>query len=71
MDSVLLEVLRKEPHQIEVAFARMFSALPVPLIMRFLDEESHILDDLRLAASLPPAPYLRALARIVAGRRAG
>jgi hypothetical protein len=31
-------------------------------VLRFLDEDTGVRDDLRLIASLPPAPYLRALA---------
>jgi lycopene beta-cyclase len=65
MDAVLLEVLDQDSSQLELAFARMFSALPPALVLRFLDEESRLVEDLRLALSLPPAPYLRAVSRAV------
>jgi hypothetical protein len=38
-------------------------------VLRFLDEDTGPLDDLRLIATLPPLPYLRSVARLaLAGR---
>ncbi len=62
LDAVLLDVLDHDPAQLELAFARLFSANPVERVMCFLDERSRTLDDLKLIASLPPMPYLRAVA---------
>jgi lycopene beta-cyclase len=61
LDAVLLRVLDRDPAQLETAFARLFTAHPAERILRFLDERSPPPDDLRIVASLPPAPYLRAL----------
>jgi len=63
LDAVLLDVLDREPAQLERAFARLFAANPAERVLRFLDEDSRARDDLRLIASLPPLPYLRAVAR--------
>lgn len=62
LDAVLLDVLHREPPQLELAFARLFRANPAERVLRFLDEDTGVPDELRLIASLPPAPYLRALA---------
>ncbi|MEU7872929.1 lycopene cyclase family protein [Dactylosporangium sp. NPDC049140] len=62
LDTVLLRVLDRDPDQLETAFARLFAASPADRVLRFLDEQSSLRDDLRIVASLPPAPYLRALA---------
>lgn len=62
LDAVLLDVLDREPAQLERAFARLFSANPAERLLRFLDEDSNLRDELRLVISLPPAPYLRAMA---------
>jgi hypothetical protein len=45
-----------------VAFARLFARNPAERVLSFLDETSTIGDDLRIMASLPPGPFLRALA---------
>jgi lycopene beta-cyclase len=60
LDAVLLDVLDADPARLELAFARLFSAFPAEFVLRFLDEDSGVRDDLRLMASLPPLPYLRA-----------
>jgi lycopene beta-cyclase len=70
LDAVLLEVLDRDPGQLERAFARLFFANPAERVLRFLDEETRVPDELRLVASLPPGPYLRALPPL-ALRRAG
>jgi lycopene beta-cyclase len=60
LDAVLLEVLRRDPVQLELAFARLFRANPAGRVLRFLDEDTRVGDDLRLIGALPPVPYLRA-----------
>ena len=62
LDAALLEVLYRDPTQLERSFARLFKANGVPRVLRFLDEQSSVPADLRLMASMPPVPYLRALA---------
>jgi lycopene beta-cyclase len=61
LDAVLLDVLRREPARLEEAFARLFTANPAERVLRFLDEDTRVPDEARLIATLPPAPYLRAL----------
>jgi lycopene beta-cyclase len=67
LDAVLLDVLDRNPVTLETAFARLFAANPAERVLRFLDEDTGPRDELRLIASLPPAPYLRALARRMRG----
>jgi lycopene beta-cyclase len=69
LDAVLLDVLDRDPPQLELAFDRLFEANPADRVLRFLDEDSSPMDVLRLMASLPPAPYLRALALLHCGPR--
>jgi lycopene beta-cyclase len=59
---VLLEVLDRDPAELERAFTRLFLANPAERVLRFLDEDTGIADELRLIATLSPAPYLRAAA---------
>jgi len=60
LDAILLEVLDRDPTQLELAFRQLFLAGPPERALRFLDEDTQLLDEVRLAATLPPAPYLRA-----------
>jgi lycopene beta-cyclase len=66
LDAVLLEVLDRDPSRLEETFARLFAANPVDRVLRFLDEDTSVGDELRLIASLPPAPFLRASAATLA-----
>jgi lycopene beta-cyclase len=68
LDALLLDVLAHDPAQLELAFARLFAANPPDRVLGFLDEASRLDQDLRLMASLPPLPYLRALARRATSR---
>jgi lycopene beta-cyclase len=61
LDALLLDVLDHDPAQLERAFDRLFAANPTERVLRFLDEDTGVPDELRLIASLPPKPYLRAL----------
>ena len=71
LDAILLDVFDRDPAQLEAAFAALFAANPAERILRFLDEDTRPDEELRLAASMPPAPYLRALvSRVSPGRRA-
>ena len=57
------DVLDRQPAQLERAFTLLFTANPVERVLRLLDEDSNLRDDLRLIGSLPPGPYLLAAAR--------
>jgi lycopene beta-cyclase len=61
LDAVLLDVLERDPAELERAFARLFTANPPERVLRFLDEDTGPADEVRLIASLPPAPYVGAL----------
>jgi lycopene beta-cyclase len=61
LDRVMLRVLDRDPAALEVAFARLFGGRSAEPVLRFLDEDTGPLDELRLIRSLPPGPYLRAL----------
>ncbi|GAA1038203.1 lycopene cyclase family protein [Virgisporangium ochraceum] len=63
LDSVLLDVLDRDPHQIERTFARLFLGNPADRVLRFLDECSPPGEQLRLIATMPKAPYVRSVAR--------
>jgi lycopene beta-cyclase len=65
LDAILLDLLDRDPAQLEPSFARLFAAEPARLL-RFLDEEGSLAGDARLIAGLSPGPYLRAAVTRVA-----
>jgi lycopene beta-cyclase len=69
LDAVLLDVLRTEPDRLERAFFRLFARNPGDRVLRFLDEDTSLAEEALLVATLPPAPFLRAMARRLGHRQ--
>jgi lycopene beta-cyclase len=67
-DALMLDVFARQPLQASLALERLFSRNPASRVLRFLDEETSLLEDVQVLATLPPAPFLRALLRRVARR---
>jgi lycopene beta-cyclase len=61
LDAVLLEVLDRDPDQLQVAFGRLFRRHPAERVLAFLDEDTTLGDELALISSLPAWPYVQAL----------
>ena len=62
-DSLLLDILQERPTLGRPIFERLFRGHRVDPILSFLGEQSRPLQEMRIFASLPIAPFLRALAR--------
>ncbi len=69
MDALLLDVIRDEPAAALRIVARMFARNRPDRVLAFLDEDTTPLQELALILTLPPAPFLRALAHRVRRRR--
>ena len=65
MDSIFLELVVTEPAILVEALQQLFAGNPVDRVVRFLDEESALGDELRIVLSLPKVPFLRAAGRVV------
>jgi lycopene beta-cyclase len=63
LDAVLLDVLAAEPDRLQRAFLQLFARNPGDRVLRFLDEDTSIAEEALLVATLPPAPFLRAIGR--------
>ncbi|WP_448060198.1 lycopene cyclase family protein [Cellulomonas hominis] len=61
-DHVLLEVIDREPARVVDVFARLFAASPGDRVLEFLDERTSVAQEFALIRTLPPAPFLRAVA---------
>jgi lycopene beta-cyclase len=60
-DSILLNVLEKHRHPADDVFTRVFEHNPPARVFRFLDEDSSLLDELRIINSMPKLPFTLAL----------
>lgn len=62
-DRLLLRIIRDEPQQVSLILWRLFERNPVERILRFLDEETTLWEEITLFWSLPWMPFLRAIGR--------
>lgn len=60
-DSLLLDILQRQPAKGKPIFDALFSRIAPNRVMRFLHEKTHFLQELPILASLPPKPFLQAL----------
>lgn len=63
-DALLLDILEQQNALGSSLFERFYKNNPVERSFRFLDGETSLLDDVQLMATLPAAPFLKALARL-------
>jgi lycopene beta-cyclase len=69
-DAVLLELMRCRPELVEVIFECLFACNSLDRIVGFLDEATSLAEEARLAATLPPWFWLRAVVPAWIGRSA-
>ena len=62
-DSLLLSIIDQEPEKVAGIFERLFHKNKMETILRFLDEDSSLMDEARIFANLPWSPFLRALGK--------
>ncbi len=60
LDSVLLNVLRTKKIAAHEVFAQLFQNNPTERVLKFLDEETTLTEDLRVMQSVQTAPFTRA-----------
>jgi lycopene beta-cyclase len=62
-DSLLLDIMEREPEQIQPIFAALFKRNSIEQVLSFLDEQASLAQNVRMIATLPPLPFLQALWR--------
>jgi lycopene beta-cyclase len=62
-DSLLLDIMEREPERIQAIFAALFKRNSIEHVLSFLDEQASLTQNVRMIATLPPVPFLRALWR--------
>ena len=71
LDSVMLEVMRRNPACLKPAFQTMFTTNPGPRIFRFLDERASAGEVLRLGMTLPKLPFIVGTGQLIFSRTRG
>lgn len=62
-DRLLLGILTEEPSKGSLIFSRLFQKTPIQTVLRFLDEETSLWEEIKLFAQLPYVPFLKQIAR--------
>ncbi|MCS7018860.1 MAG: lycopene cyclase family protein [Cytophagales bacterium] len=68
-DAMLLNIMHREGWQIAHIFSAMFRRNPIERILRFLDEQTHLGEDLLIMASVPPLPFLESIYNLIFRRK--
>lgn len=64
LDSVMLDVMQREPSCLAAAYGAMFRRNPAPRVFRFLDESASVADMFSLVMSMPKLPFVRGAVRV-------
>lgn len=70
LDSVLLDVLRTDRHPAADVFTQLFKRNKTTQVLKFLDEDTELAEDLRIMQSVPLLPFVKS-AIDVASRKIG
>jgi lycopene beta-cyclase len=62
-DTLLLDILKYQPHEGKRIFLSLFESIGIQKVMRFLDESTHLREDISIFIQLPWKPFLASLAR--------
>ncbi len=60
-DALLLRIIRHSPEKISTIFMQLFKQVNTSRVLRFLSEESSLIDDLLIFVRLPWKPFLKVL----------
>lgn len=63
-DRLLLKIIRDEPWQVRNIMEKLFARNKFSRVLRFLDEESSLLSEIRIFVSIPWRPFLKNLFRV-------
>ena len=60
-DSLLLHILKNKPQNGKIIFQDLLKGVEINTVLRFLDEKTTLLQELKIFASLPILPFLKAV----------
>lgn len=68
LDSVLLDVLQTKKHPADDVFTQLFSRNETPQVLKFLDEDTSIREDLAIMRTVPLAPFTKSAVQVITGK---
>jgi lycopene beta-cyclase len=67
-DTLLLDIMQRQGETTCTIFTQLFQRNPVERILRFLDEKTSWVDNLRIMNSVSAGPFMRSIAHMLRGR---
>jgi lycopene beta-cyclase len=67
-DTLLLDIMQRRGEMTRDLFRQLFERNPVGRILRFLDEKTSWVDNLRIMNSVSPGPFMRSIGHVLRGR---
>jgi lycopene beta-cyclase len=67
-DSMLLDIMEREPERIQSIFAALFTRNSIEHVLSFLDEQASLAQNIHMFAQLPQMPFMQAWARLSRSR---
>ena len=67
-DTLLLDIMQRQGETTRDLFAQLFERNPVERILRFLDEKTNWVDNLRIMNSVSAGPFMRSIGQVLRGR---
>ena len=64
-DNVLLQILEEQPEKGKLIFEAIFTTQPAPKILKFLDEETNIWEEISIFSKLPILLFLKSLVKYI------
>ncbi len=64
LDSMLLQILYRRGELSEEVFSHLFRKNPIDRVLRFLNEQTTVVEDLKLMSTVPWIPFIRAFFRL-------
>ena len=68
-DSMILNIMERNPVDIQRIFTDMFQNNSIEKVLLFLDEQTHFLTDLKIMASVPSVPFLTSIKNLITGKK--
>ncbi len=68
-DSMILNIMERNPADIQRIFTDMFQNNSIERVLLFLDEQTDFLTDLKIMASVPSVPFLTSIKNLITGKK--
>ncbi|MEH0156297.1 lycopene cyclase family protein [Limibacter armeniacum] len=64
-DALMLDIMKRDGGRIASIFTTLFRENQITTLLRFLDEQTNFWEELKIMASVPSAPFMKSIVRLV------